>query len=414
MGFRIGLGLLCALGSLELGCASRATDDGPLSLADACRALKQEECSAFLRCSPEHFGSRFPDLATCLSTGTAACVEHSSAPGSTVTPGQVAACTAARSRSGCDGVLRDQFRVALPQEPACVWLGTLPDGEACIDSSQCAAGTCSFYNNDACGTCLTQEDGSCLLSSECLPGSRCVAERCLVAGLAGEACTPETPCQAALSCRGGQCESPGQTGAPCGTDDTGRCAADFFCNQQSGLCEHSVLATAPGSCGVTESGSNVLCPAGFRCGPVGDMGEFRCLAVGGPGDLCTFDTDCGGGLECAESTCQAQKAAQCAASDSVPSARYPARLPSVPQGIAGTSKIVLAAPRVVLVSFAGDSAASSLEPFVAGLGDSSYWRSATAEYGIGTLRNAPPIRLNEQPPAELTDSDIQAWLDARI
>jgi hypothetical protein len=145
-----------------------------------------------------------------------------------------------------------------------------------------------------------------------------------------------------------------------------------------------------------------------------ESGTNHCVPAAAEGDLCTQDIDCGPGLGCAESTCMPLRADLCVSSESAPSSVYPARLPSVPQGVSGFRPTTLSAPRIVLVSFPGDARADTLEPFVAALGASSYWQSATSEYGVGALEVLPPIRLKQKPPADVKDADIHAWLDDKL
>jgi len=178
------LGLVSALG----GCGGHAQlAEDPPTLERACNAWEQSACEAFQRCAPENFGNRYPDVAGCVSVRERDCIERTSAPGNTVLPAQVQACAQATKDRSCSAVVSNEFGLSEP-DPACVWPGTLAEGEACIASSQCSTAACSFYGQEACGTCVTRADTDCLLSSECLVGSLCIDGQCVVSAKRDEGC----------------------------------------------------------------------------------------------------------------------------------------------------------------------------------------------------------------------------------
>ena len=399
---------------LLVGCGSRPLDDAaPISLELACKDLEEAACSTFQACSAENFSNRYPDKQRCVSDRTADCIERRSAPGNTVTPLEVEACARATKSSLCQDTLNNEFGLAMQRNPACVWQGTLPDGVGCITSSQCASGTCAFYDRDACGTCLMRADLPCTQSNECLLGSLCVNGQCIAAGALGASCGSFQPCSTELTCRAGQCGARGQSGEACGRG-LGACAPDLWCNQQTQVCEHSTLLLGSGGCGVAESGGNSLCPADSLCLPDAVTGNGSCMPASAEGASCSYSLECGIGLGCYEGSCGKLHANACVAPDTVPNATYPAQLPSVPQCVAPPSSEVLAKPNAVLVSFAGDASADTLDAYLQALGASEYWRSTTSEYGVGELSALPAIRVAEVPPAQLSDAELQAWLLDKI
>jgi hypothetical protein len=409
MGLRLRVcALWLSIAPVLAGCAGRS--DPPVTIEQACLDLGQVTCAAFQRCSPENFGTDYPDAASCISVRTLDCVERRWAPGNTTTGDQVAACARATSQQTCDQIVASEFGVAEQVDPACTWHGTLLDGEACISSGQCATGTCAFYDRDACGTCLTRADSSCTVASECLVTSLCVNGQCVVAREEGEACGALVPCRSELTCRAGLCAERGRDGDECGTSDTGACAPDLRCNQRSGLCEHATLSGEVEDCAVTDSGSSVRCPAGTFCKPDASGDRSSCARAGAEGSPCSYRVECGVGLACYESSCQKLRAEACAPPGTSPDSTYPARQPSVPRCLTPPSPMLLTKPKVVLVTFKDDSRASTLEAFVNALGSSGYWHSTTSEYGIAELEALPAIRLRESPPSKLADADIRTWL----
>lgn len=91
-----------------------------------------------------------------------------------------------------------------------------------------------------------------------------------------------------------------------------------------------------------------------------------------------------------------------------PAAKYPAFAAAYPS-LVSVGGPVLDAPRFQLVTYAGDSLASTAESFVKTLPSSEYWRETTAEYGIGAPEIASTIVL-DNPPATMTDADVAKWV----
>jgi hypothetical protein len=74
---------------------------------------------------------------------------------------------------------------------------------------------------------------------------------------------------------------------------------------------------------------------------------------------------------------------------------------------------VLAAPKVVPVFFATDSAAQpTLEAFLHALSGSSYWTTTTSEYGVGPLTIADSVVTSDAPPT--TDDALATWLAGKF
>jgi hypothetical protein len=75
---------------------------------------------------------------------------------------------------------------------------------------------------------------------------------------------------------------------------------------------------------------------------------------------------------------------------------------------------VIAQPKVVVVTFAGDPSAALIDAFNDQLVAGSYWSTTTSEYGIGPLTIAKKVRLAEDPGATLDTAGVQAWVTAHL
>ncbi len=97
-------------------------------------------------------------------------------------------------------------------------------------------------------------------------------------------------------------------------------------------------------------------------------------------------------------------------------APFPAFPPNAPQILKGAGAVV-AAPKIVTITFPGDVNAAAYEAFGDGLGDSAYWKT-TGEYGVGKATSGAGnhVRLPDAMPATLDEEggkrEITDWLTA--
>jgi hypothetical protein len=75
---------------------------------------------------------------------------------------------------------------------------------------------------------------------------------------------------------------------------------------------------------------------------------------------------------------------------------------------------VVSSPRVVPVTFTSDASAAAVATFIEQLAGSPYWSVATAEYGVGPLVAAPPVQLDETPPAVESQQVVEEWLRSKL
>ena len=93
---------------------------------------------------------------------------------------------------------------------------------------------------------------------------------------------------------------------------------------------------------------------------------------------------------------------------------YPASHPSMPQEQKGPGPI-MKSPKFVIITFAGDALAPSIDDFVDKVAASAtYWSGTTAEYGVGPVSSVLDITVTDTPAANLADSDVQAWLTGKL
>lgn len=90
----------------------------------------------------------------------------------------------------------------------------------------------------------------------------------------------------------------------------------------------------------------------------------------------------------------------------------PAAHTAAPQVVNADGGSVLAKPKVMTITYAGDPQAIAVDKLVAALGASSYWSATTSEYGVGVLTALSPVHLPEVAPASIDDSTIVASLKA--
>jgi len=104
-------------------------------------------------------------------------------------------------------------------------------------------------------------------------------------------------------------------------------------------------------------------------------------------------------------------AAQEAEAEAAPKidAGYPGPHPAVPQ-VETFGGAVLAAPNVVPIFFPNDPVQTDVETFLTQLAASTFWTSATSEYGVGALTISKSVVVTDAPPATITSSQIEAWL----
>ena len=74
----------------------------------------------------------------------------------------------------------------------------------------------------------------------------------------------------------------------------------------------------------------------------------------------------------------------------------------------------VASPRIVPVTFSSDPLGASVQDFLPKLARDHGIASVLSEYGVGGMEVAPPIRLDEAPPAQITNTQVAAFIAGKI
>ncbi len=98
-----------------------------------------------------------------------------------------------------------------------------------------------------------------------------------------------------------------------------------------------------------------------------------------------------------------------------PSNVYPAAHPPLPTLVNNAGGPVLGSPKVYLVFYPGYPYETDLETFAQKMTTSTYWATATQQYGVGALSYAGVIELTGQTaPSMIASTDIQTWVGSQI
>jgi hypothetical protein len=75
---------------------------------------------------------------------------------------------------------------------------------------------------------------------------------------------------------------------------------------------------------------------------------------------------------------------------------------------------VLASPSLAALTFDADTLRPQVESFATQLAASHYWKTVAGEYGVGPLSSLAPVRLADTAPAMISDTEIDAYLAAKL
>jgi hypothetical protein len=293
-GFTIAAVAACALG-LIVACSGKTAGGGGGGPSSACDDYYQAVISS--TCS----GNLVPpasEVTRVQARFDTVCEQALALPGSSVTASALEACVSA-VKASC-AVLDDEYG-------ACSFgPGTLAAGSSCVSDGQCQAGDCSAGTESpdggapACGMCaaIVGLGQSCTGGASCGPSAACISgttqgvETCVAVAHvgAGGACdTQPTQCNAGLVCSTtGTCETPGGSGAACGSDQ--ECAPPLVCPSANGPSTCQPAGGIGGSCV-----SAYECTSGLDC----DFTTHQCTAVTWAG----ASQPCGTGIRCLVGNC---------------------------------------------------------------------------------------------------------------
>lgn len=260
-----------------------------------CKMLAEETLEFIARCLPLALDT---DKETFLSRLEGECKEARQLEGF------------AQDEAGCNLAALDCDAIQnAPLPPECTPRGTLADGAACAEGSQCAGGGCTAEK--ICGQCFTYRKvgEACVVNSaaeQCEPWLSCGDDgKCRARSKLGEPCDDliEFRCESPLLCASKTCVKPAGEGEDCPSlvecDYFGK---DLLCDDATKKCKKAVRARVGEACGVV-SGSLVLCETTAFCPNTGGASD-TCQLKKKLGESCSEDTDqCLIGLFCREGTC---------------------------------------------------------------------------------------------------------------
>ncbi|MFO0741958.1 MAG: hypothetical protein U0270_39035 [Labilithrix sp.] len=278
---RVALGVGATLVALLASCKDEGGGGDVCSQYYDATISYQKRCSKVVEPNAEAERSRFLTV----------CSNLVNAPGATNIAGALQSCASQISANDCS--VGNDCDVEV--------VGTLPDGAACLDGSQCASGGCDDEDG-RCGHCvaLAAIGQPCGSKTRCVKDASCVYSastngddpvgtcRAVVRRKAGESCESSTTesirCEKGLACSpDAKCEAGGAAGAACSS--TSECQNNLVCD--GGTC--GVGQAVGGAC--TNSGGTAgskTCAHGLVCpDDTKTCSEIAYVAVGQPCDYAT-------------------------------------------------------------------------------------------------------------------------------
>jgi len=287
---------------LACGGSSSSVDNGPVT-DQTLEAISGSFCDRIAACYGDFFVKAFlGDTATCKSRLSLELKSSVKGAGFQIKDAEAQTCKTGVDAAGCNTLLADGV-------PECDFRGTLADGAACANDSQCTSGACFVDAKTDCGKCGARAaEGADCTSAKCQRGLTCTdAKKCAKRVAEGGTCDGGNPCEVALSCIDGKCGKGLAKGAAC---KNGQNVTP--CDSASGLyCKPPSATTPDGTCTAV-----TLVSAGQACG----------LSVQ-PIDYAACEkSQCVGASGTTKGTCQAYLAdgAACDASKA-PDCQFPAK-----------------------------------------------------------------------------------------
>jgi hypothetical protein len=287
---------------LACGGSESSVSNGPVT-DQTLEAISGSFCNRIAACYGDFFIKTFiGDTATCQSRLGLELKASVRGQGAQVMDAEAQTCKTAVDAAGCNVLLADGI-------PECDFRGTLADGAACANDSQCTSGGCFVDAKTACGKCGARAaEGADCTSAKCQRGLVCNgANKCAKRIAEGAACDGTTACEVPLSCVSGKCGKGLAKGVACKVG-----MGETPCDSATGLyCKPPNVTTKDGTCT-----SFTVVAAGQACG----------LTVQ-PVDYATCEkSQCVGASGTTKGTCQAylSDGAACDAAKA-PDCQFPAK-----------------------------------------------------------------------------------------
>jgi hypothetical protein len=233
-----------------------STPDGP------CGELVTALCNKLKECFPFAVDVSYKDVDDCIARQNAQCAKSINAPGTGFTPAYASGCASAYRSVSCS----DMFK---PIDACKTPAGSLADGSACGEDSQCAGRACNRSVASPCGACGKRgaAGSDCTNGAKCEEGLVCAgAGTCVLPAAAGSSCGDGEPCQVPLQCFNGTCIEGGGLGAACSDDRQCDLLKGVHCDVPAGTCAELKIANPGESCdeGISLCGAGSQCKTGAR------------------------------------------------------------------------------------------------------------------------------------------------------
>ena len=219
-------------------------------------------CARAQACAPTYVQLEWGDTATCASGLAAQLAGTLASSGTSDTPSQLESCVQTLSNVSCDDLLGNNLPAPCKATP-----GSLANGAACGDDSQCSGGHCKVASGQTCGVCSTAAaaGASCTVDGDCDKGLKCFGSpgTCAAYVASGGTCDATHACLPTLVCKTGSCAAPGAAGTGCDpkAQDTCDQLHGVFCDGASSTCKTIAFAQAGAACGLV-SGTLTVCASG--------------------------------------------------------------------------------------------------------------------------------------------------------
>jgi hypothetical protein len=314
-----------ALVATAQGCSSSDVSVAAITAKEGCDQLAATYCGKIQSCTSFYLMLGFEDEATCKTRFSDQCVRNLAATGQGSTPAKMASCASKAASVSC----ADLFASNLPAECHPV-AGTLANGVACGDASQCQSAFCGGGGGTStCGTCAAAPvaEAACA-GGACPNGLECgkTDGKCHKIGNVNDVCDGDHECNATLVCFNGKCAAPTALGADCDPANVSsptRPPCDLiggaFCNLKSKKCEPIAQNAAVGAdCGLDlTSGGLTVCEKTAYCNITNATTySGKCVARVADGGACdatanTLGSPCVSPANCIGNVCKITDASLC-------------------------------------------------------------------------------------------------------
>ncbi|MDB4993063.1 MAG: hypothetical protein JWM74_495 [Myxococcaceae bacterium] len=301
---------LAVSGFVVLACSGSTSS---ISADEACADIAATACEKYDSCAPITIRVSYGDINTCKTRAQPDCKAGLAAPGTSATPDRIAACSSELKNVSCNDFFAGNAPAScLPTK------GSVANGGACGDDSQCASAFCGKDGDKQCGSCAVPPAlGSACVNNRCPTGLDCAANVCIKRGASGDSCDPEKqPCQGTLNCFKGKCVAAGKAGDTCDATLKDAPSCDLFqgviCVAKK--CELAKVVNAGEPCGFT-GGTLVLCSGNLYCKRDANKADGICAAKAKDGAGCNTDPtkgpDCETPAKCIDGVCQLAAPEKC-------------------------------------------------------------------------------------------------------